>query len=117
VATSACSGVAQHDVHFWCANRGLNPALLPTSRVNDGICDCCDGADELTNPRAACQDTCSEGLAAVADRRRALAAGALKRAALLVDVASEVESQRTRLALMDAEVGGGRKRVLELPRS
>eukprot|EP00934_Nitzschia_sp_Nitz4_P006758 Nitzschia sp. Nitz4//scaffold89_size161592//60456//62790//NITZ4_002375-RA/size161592-snap-gene-0.172-mRNA-1//-1//CDS//3329559607//6748//frame0 len=38
---------------------------LPSSRLNDGICDCCDGADELlldgTSP---CTDTCEELLRA-----------------------------------------------------
>ena len=31
---------------FYCAQRGFKPFLIPSSRVNDGICDCCDGADE-----------------------------------------------------------------------
>ena len=31
-------------------------------RVNDGICDCCDGADEwaLSDLDTACQNTCDE---------------------------------------------------------
>jgi len=40
----------------------------------------------------------------VAERRRDLQAGATKRAALVVDVAAEVENQRKRLELMDSEV-------------
>ena len=47
------------------------PALrLPLSRLNDGICDCCDGSDEATDPslssvstRVSCPDICDEVLA------------------------------------------------------
>ena len=54
--TAACS-----NAQFYCANRGFKPQLLPSSRVNDGICDCCDGADEWAeisgNP---CTNNCDE---------------------------------------------------------
>lgn len=47
------------------------PSLrLPLSRLNDGICDCCDGSDEATDPslssvsmRGSCPDICDEVLA------------------------------------------------------
>jgi len=35
--------------------------LLPVSRINDGICDCCDGADE-TASGVKCPDVCEEVL-------------------------------------------------------
>lgn len=44
---------------FWCANKGHTPEVIPASRVNDGICDCCDGSEEF-NGVAACEDTCME---------------------------------------------------------
>jgi len=28
---------------------GFRPRNIPSSRVNDGICDCCDGSDEWKN--------------------------------------------------------------------
>ena len=31
-------------------NKGFKPKILPSSRVNDGICDCCDGSDEWAGP-------------------------------------------------------------------
>ena len=31
---------------------------LPSSRVNDGICDCCDGADEFQ--LGTCTNTCRD---------------------------------------------------------
>ncbi len=69
--TSACSGIGQAE--FLCHN---NPSLIssdgalvpgaphwiPSSRVNDGLCDCCDGSDE---GEGICPDNCAE-LAAMA---------------------------------------------------
>ena len=71
--TSACSGVAlwagsaaderDHeeddgsDEHFLCRPEGV---MLPYSNVNDGICDCCDGSDEVIDEYGShdCPDTC-----------------------------------------------------------
>lgn len=42
---------------------------MVSSRVNDGICDCCDGTDEWENNT--CQNTCDEmGRAAREERER-----------------------------------------------
>lgn len=42
---------------------------LPSSRVGDGVCDCCDGSDE---PEGACNASCEEAseawVASLADR-------------------------------------------------
>ena len=52
--TSACAtGV------FFCANEGHRPELLLSSRVNDGLCDCCDGTDEY-NGLTTCSNTCDD---------------------------------------------------------
>ena len=63
--TSACA-----NGRFYCQNKGYKPKLLPSSRVNDGICDCCDGSDEWTGPLyqsgqtdsdvSACANVCME---------------------------------------------------------
>jgi hypothetical protein len=46
-STSACSGTSPAaDANFACANAGFLPALIPASRVGDGLCDCCDCSDE-----------------------------------------------------------------------
>lgn len=45
--TSACAGSA--DASFLCTNPGGIPQRISASRVHDGICDCCDGADESFN--------------------------------------------------------------------
>jgi hypothetical protein len=39
-STSACPTAVFH-----CQN-GHSVRYLPSSRVNDGVCDCCDGSDE-----------------------------------------------------------------------
>jgi hypothetical protein len=36
------------------------PQSLPHWSVGDGVCDCCDGSDELLNPNARCPDTCAD---------------------------------------------------------
>lgn len=40
---------------------GATPtALIPRSRIGDGVCDCCDGADEPPSVRHGCPDTCTQ---------------------------------------------------------
>ncbi|KAJ2486736.1 hypothetical protein IWW37_005515 [Coemansia sp. RSA 2050] len=53
--TSACNNGT-----FYCANRGHIPARIPSSKVNNGVCDleCCDGSDEYGSK--ACPDRCLE---------------------------------------------------------
>ena len=54
--TSACAGLP---VRFYCANRGFRPAYLRSAVVNDGVCDCCDAADEYGSG-AGCASNCLE---------------------------------------------------------
>jgi protein kinase C substrate 80K-H len=46
--TSACA-----NGRFWCAGEQHH---MPSSMVDDGICDCCDGSDEA---RHRCPNTCA----------------------------------------------------------
>jgi protein kinase C substrate 80K-H len=62
--TSACSFVhvppgsdAEKSSKFHCVNKGYLDTFIHTSKVNDGICDCCDGSDE---PKGKCPDNCYE---------------------------------------------------------
>ncbi|KAI0301937.1 glucosidase II beta subunit-like-domain-containing protein [Multifurca ochricompacta] len=50
--TSACPNNT-----FYCTNAGHIGATIPSSRVNDGLCEpsCCDGSDE---PAGVCENTC-----------------------------------------------------------
>ena len=42
---------------FKCACAPHRPVEIFASRVNDGVCDCCDGTDEFKTP-GACPNTC-----------------------------------------------------------
>ncbi len=57
---------------FYCSNRGFKPSLLVSSRVNDGICDCCDGSDEWAMVSGSpCKNNCDElGAAERIERER-----------------------------------------------
>ena len=90
--TAACASMPGARASFWCggvpaAARALLPAAqIPTARVGDGVCDCCNGSDEWARmPRwhaagtaaaeaaaDGCPNTCNE-----------LARGAVARAAQL----------------------------------
>jgi len=43
---------------FYCRNIGSVGKTVFSSRVGDGICDCCDGSDEKLNPNSKCKNTC-----------------------------------------------------------
>ena len=40
---------------FYCNNYLYYPKVISTSKINDGICDCCDGTDE---PNLNCSNEC-----------------------------------------------------------
>ena len=97
--------------HFQCPQQ---PNLvLPLSRINDGICDCCDGSDE---PGGVCTDDCEQVLAAErAARAKAeadFAAGSQKRAeemaefaVLLEETVAEIEQlTKDELPRLEADV-------------
>lgn len=48
--TAACSSQESGgDARFFCGvSSGAPPASVAASRVGDGICDCCDGRDEVS---------------------------------------------------------------------
>jgi hypothetical protein len=67
-ATFACTSLAP----------GVPPLVLFSSRVGDGVCDCCDGADEATASSATahpCPDACSAQRAGAAQAYAKLAQG------------------------------------------
>eukprot|EP01038_Epipyxis_sp_PR26KG_P009870 gene9870-13277_t len=69
--TSACSYIS--GTSFTCNLGGLIEQTIPASRVSDGVCDCCDGSDEITylNPSfVGCKNTCDDDYQTI--RRTAL---------------------------------------------
>ncbi len=45
--------------HFHCKNVKFMDVYIPSFKVNDGVCDCCDGSDEyLDNFGKKCENTC-----------------------------------------------------------
>ncbi|KPI87223.1 hypothetical protein ABL78_3693 [Leptomonas seymouri] len=64
--TSACAALINgvlpklpENWQFQCTNEGFFEQSFPHSRVSDGICDCCDGSDELLSD-VTCPNRCAE---------------------------------------------------------
>jgi protein kinase C substrate 80K-H len=57
---------------FFCLNQGYVPKTLTSSRVEDGVCDCCDGSDERSGELIQCPNTCAAAAAAEKEKRRGL---------------------------------------------
>eukprot|EP00954_Amorphochlora_amoebiformis_P005247 413793-Amorphochlora_amoeboformis.AAC.1 len=55
--TYTCKHTVYSCLHSVCDSR-VTYFQLPSSRVNDGLCDCCDGSDEWGSGE--CVDTCTE---------------------------------------------------------
>jgi hypothetical protein len=74
---------------FHCTNAGHIPAYIPSSHVNDGICDpaCCDGSDEYDG-QITCPNTCKE-------------LGAAARHAALEDAKLATKGWKTRQSYID----------------
>jgi protein kinase C substrate 80K-H len=105
--TGACP-----DTLFRCANRPGAPTTIFSSRVNDGVCDCCDGADEFRSK--SCPNTCVEeagkGLAALerscarkAELSREGAAAAAKQEARLREAREQVAKAEPNLLALHAK--------------
>eukprot|EP00605_Chrysophyceae_sp_TOSAG23-4_P000527 GSChrysophyteH1.ASY1.ANO1.596.1 assembled CDS len=68
--TSACAGLSSSQSFFKCEGSKYLKQRVPSSRVDDGICDCCDGSDEH---RVTCEDRCDVLERAEKDRLARLA--------------------------------------------
>jgi protein kinase C substrate 80K-H len=104
-ATSALPG-------FYCRNRGHRPEYVPSSHVNDGVCDyerCCDGSDEWAHVGGvACEDRCAAmgraWRAREAEREAAAAAARKLRQTLVRQAAKLRRAAEERLASLESEV-------------
>jgi hypothetical protein len=94
--TAACSHVQNQHVHFMCKNTFHLPTQLHTSKVNDGVCDCCDGSDEFQF-EGLCENTCEaqgNGLREAArEHHRLILAGYHTRTAWIQETNTEAAKQ------------------------
>lgn len=135
--TSACSGIVAfvpdapltHSTptdKFWCVNKGYKGRYIPTSQVQDGVCDCCDGSDEAppaaegtnnssSSGASVCVDICDElgkvmNKAKIEDvekfesgvRRRNALAKVGKMELAMINI--EMESIRRKISSLDAQI-------------
>lgn len=56
--SSACSGLTTLPSFFKCKGTPLIKQQIYTSRVDDFVCDCCDGSDEM-RPDVICENRCA----------------------------------------------------------
>ncbi|KAH6593543.1 hypothetical protein BASA50_007257 [Batrachochytrium salamandrivorans] len=91
--TSACTNTS-----FYCTNIGHIGQSLPSSRVNDGVCDpeCCDGSEEFSG-LVSCPNTCN--LVAAEHKKKLDADIALKKEGskkrqMLISLAKDMKLQR-----------------------
>jgi len=123
--TDACSGSASwagittpaaSDYKYKCPQQTL---FLPISRLNDGICDCCDGSDE--NP-GICSDICGSVLAqereamqkllenfTVGTKRRSESVAEFRR--VTEETVKKIESIRAQIPLLEQVISGKEKLV------
>lgn len=86
---------------FECANHGHIPLRLPSSRVGDGVCDCCDGSDEADGVcKVSCGDASTTWIETLADQMVKANLGN-KRREDYVEQATEAASEREQ-AVADA---------------
>ena len=80
--------------NFQCVNQEFVAMKILSSRVNDGICDCCDGSDE-TSGIVKCNNTCAEvGAELMAKKRESMriqAEGYAKKQEMIVRANEELD--------------------------
>lgn len=135
--TSACSHIKDADLAipgFYCKNKGMKwpsaslrltdiraghqPAYIPLSYVNDGVCDyeqCCDGSDEWAGIGAKCPDKCAdigkEWKKQDEKRQKTLAAAMSKRKQLIAESGRLRKEVEDRISTLKQEIKGAELRV------
>jgi hypothetical protein len=66
--TSACAGLSKQPTFFVCKGSIYLKQRVPSSRVGDGVCDCCDGSDEAPSSSIQCPNNCAIQEAAEKER-------------------------------------------------
>jgi len=107
---------------FYCKNKGHQPAFIPFSYVNDGVCDyglCCDGSDEQDGVSSVkCEDRCKEigkEWRKQDEARKRSQSNAAKARKELVKEASRLRKEcEDRIADLKVEIHGDELRVQQL---
>ncbi|KAI9820166.1 MAG: hypothetical protein M1827_005788 [Pycnora praestabilis] len=140
--TSACSylsplsppspsNIALDDVNttlalpgYYCKNKGHQPAYVPFTNINDGVCDherCCDGSDEWEGVGGiVCEDRCKEigkeWRKADEQCKRALGAAVRKKKDLVAEAARLRKEVEDRIQTIGTQIEGAEIKVGELER-
>ncbi|KAJ3413355.1 hypothetical protein HDV05_008137 [Chytridiales sp. JEL 0842] len=112
--TSACV-----DGVFYCTNEGHIGASIPSSRVNDGVCDpeCCDGSDEY-NGSIKCKDKCrligAEYKRELEQKRRTLEKGVKLRKEYVAFAEKAGRERRELIRRLEVDLANATSRIEEL---
>jgi len=107
IGTSACQNST-----FYCINHGHIPSSIPSSQVNDGLCEpaCCDGSDE---PTGICPDRCKEigeeYAKRVAKENQTRKTGAKIRSTYIAFAQKEKKRLEKEIANLDSEIAAQEK--------
>ncbi|RNF03790.1 protein kinase C substrate protein [Trypanosoma conorhini] len=119
--TSACTNPGMRvkfpaKWNFRCKNLGFKPKEVPHNRINDGICDCCDGSDEYSGI-AVCPNVCAEAQEREEKLRleeeQAKQAGLREKEKMMVQVAVNRANDKVQLANETVELERLRSVVAE----
>ena len=108
--TSACSTVAAVR-RFECPDAGHGKVLLPASRVGDGVCDCCDGSDEVQGCGDVCEARRQAARAHAEEAEAAEAAGIDARKTMACAAKRGREAAKRQLAASEKDLDGMQAKI------
>jgi protein kinase C substrate 80K-H len=89
-------------------NKGYKPIVIPGSRVDDSVCDCCDGSDEIATGRVKCANTCGAVAAAfraeIEAKTAGFTSGYAMRKKMIDDLRNERAPMKARLQPLEDEI-------------
>ncbi len=107
IANSVGTSAAGNDINrFVCINKGYRLIEIPKSRVDDGICDCCDGSDEgsLMQCPNICDQVAQNELKSLNKLKTAYSEGSKIKAQYLAKALHEYDSKASPLAHLINEI-------------
>jgi protein kinase C substrate 80K-H len=84
---------------------------VAASRVDDGVCDCCDGSDEPPGCPDGCGAAAAAARAAAAQRIQTLEGGARVKQEYVARAAADAAARGGKLAAAEAEVAAARAKL------